>query len=42
MFSKILYPTDFSDVSQKALAYIKSLKGAGAKTVIADRGDVSN
>jgi nucleotide-binding universal stress UspA family protein len=34
MFSKILYPTDFSDVSQKALAYIKSLKGAGAKTVI--------
>lgn len=26
MFEKILYPTDVSDVSKKALAYIKSLK----------------
>ena len=34
MFEKILYPTDFSDVSQKALAYIKSLKCTGAKQVI--------
>lgn len=34
MFQKILYPTDFSDVSKKALAYIKSLKSTGAKEVI--------
>jgi len=34
MFEKILYPTDFSDVSQKALEYIISLKSAGARQVI--------
>jgi nucleotide-binding universal stress UspA family protein len=34
MFEKILYPTDFSDVSNKALEYIKQLKEAGAKEVI--------
>jgi nucleotide-binding universal stress UspA family protein len=34
MFEKILYPTDFSDVSKKALGYIKTLKDAGAKEVI--------
>lgn len=34
MFEKILYPTDFSDVSKKALDYIKTLKDAGAKEVI--------
>jgi nucleotide-binding universal stress UspA family protein len=34
MFEKILYPTDFSDVSQKALAYIKSLECTGSKQVI--------
>lgn len=34
MFQKILYPTDFSDVSKKALAYIKSLKSTGTKQVI--------
>ena len=34
MFNKILFPTDFSDVSQKALKYIKQLKGAGAQEVI--------
>lgn len=34
MFEKILYPTDFSDVSKKALDYIKQLKDAGAKEVI--------
>ena len=34
MFKKILYPTDFSDVSKKALQYIKKLKMAGAKEVI--------
>jgi len=31
MFKKILFPTDFSDVSRKALEYIKQLKGAGAQ-----------
>ena len=35
MFEKILYPTDFSDVSKKALGYCKKLKEAGAKEVIA-------
>jgi len=34
MFEKILYPTDFSDVSKKALEYIKKLKMAGTKEVI--------
>jgi nucleotide-binding universal stress UspA family protein len=34
MFNKILFPTDFSDVSRKAEKYIKQLKGAGAQEVI--------
>ena len=34
MFEKILYPTDFSDVSQKALAFIKQLKDSGTKEVL--------
>ena len=34
MFEKILYPTDFSDVSKKALGYIKQLKDAGTKEVV--------
>ena len=34
MFKKILFPTDFSDVSKKALEYIAKLKGAGTKEVI--------
>lgn len=34
MFKKILFPTDFSDVSKKAVKYIKQLKGAGAQEVI--------
>lgn len=34
MFEKILYPTDFSDVSNKALVFIKQLKGAGTKEVV--------
>ena len=34
MFEKILYPTDFSDVSKKALVFIKQLKGAGTKEVV--------
>jgi nucleotide-binding universal stress UspA family protein len=34
MFKKILFPTDFSDVSHKAVRYIKQLKGAGAQEVI--------
>jgi nucleotide-binding universal stress UspA family protein len=33
MFERILYPTDFSDVSKKALGYIKQLKDGGAKEV---------
>jgi len=33
MFKKILFPTDFSDASQKALGHIKQLKGAGAQEV---------
>ena len=35
MFEKILYVTDFSDVSKKALEYCKKLKEVGAKEVIA-------
>ena len=34
MFKKILFPTDFSDVSAKAMRYVKQLKGAGAQEVI--------
>jgi nucleotide-binding universal stress UspA family protein len=34
MFEKILYPTDFSDVSKKAIDFIKQLKGAGTKEVV--------
>lgn len=34
MFERILYPTDFSDVSKKALDYIKQLKEGGAKEVL--------
>ena len=34
MFEKILFPTDFSDVSKKALDYIAKLRGAGTKEVI--------
>ena len=34
MFKKILYPTDFSDVSKKALEYIKKLKDAGTKEIV--------
>ena len=34
MFEKILYPTDFSDVAHKALAFVECLKDAGAKEVV--------
>lgn len=34
MFKKILFPTDFSDASRKAVKYIKQLKGSGAQEVI--------
>jgi nucleotide-binding universal stress UspA family protein len=34
MFDKILYPTDFSDVANKAVDYIAKLKEAGGKEVI--------
>ncbi|MFW6114675.1 MAG: universal stress protein [Thermodesulfobacteriota bacterium] len=34
MFKKILYPTDFSDVSKKALDYLVQLKDAGTKEIV--------
>jgi len=34
MFNKILFPTDFSDVSEKALQFVLQLKGAGTKEVV--------
>ena len=34
MFRKILYPTDFSDRSGKALPYIKQLKDSGTEEVV--------
>ena len=34
MFRKILYPTDFSEVSKKAMNYIKQLKEAGTQEVV--------
>lgn len=34
MFTKILYPTDFSDAAQKALTYVDQLRFAGAKEVV--------
>ena len=34
MFEKILIPTDFSDVAEKALAFAKQLKDAGTKEIV--------
>ncbi len=34
MFEKVLYPTDFSDCSKKALNYVVKLKDAGTKEVV--------
>lgn len=34
MFRKILYPTDFSKVADRALAYVKKLKEAGTEEVV--------
>ena len=34
MFRKILYPTDFSDVSYKAFDYVKQLKDVGTEEVV--------
>lgn len=34
MFAKLLFPTDFSETSKKALPYVKQLKGAGTKEVV--------
>jgi nucleotide-binding universal stress UspA family protein len=34
MFKKILYPTDFSDASKKAIDYLVQLKDAGAKEIV--------
>ena len=34
MFTKILYPTDFSDTAGKSLQYLKELRKAGARKVV--------
>ncbi len=34
MFRKILYPTDFSDVSKNAIEYIGQLKGSGVEEIL--------
>ncbi len=34
MYSKILYPTDFSKNAEKALGYVKQLKSAGTVEVV--------
>ena len=34
MFEKVLYPTDFSKVSKKALGSITKLKSAGLNQVV--------
>jgi nucleotide-binding universal stress UspA family protein len=34
MFKKILYPTDFSEVSRKTLNFVKQLKEAGTQEVV--------
>ncbi|MBN2515014.1 MAG: universal stress protein [Deltaproteobacteria bacterium] len=34
MFEKILLPTDFSDVAEKALNFVKQLKDAGTQEVV--------
>ena len=34
MFKKILFPTDFSDVAEKALDCVKQLKDAGTREVV--------
>jgi len=34
MFTKILYPTDFSDTAGKSLEYIKALRDAGGRQVL--------
>ena len=34
MLKKVLYPTDFSDVSEKALEYVLLLRKAGAEEVV--------
>lgn len=34
MFERILYPTDFSDVSKKVLDYIKTLNNVGVQEIV--------
>ena len=34
MFKKILYPTDFSDVSNQAIDYVKRLRKSGSEWII--------
>jgi nucleotide-binding universal stress UspA family protein len=44
MFRKILYPTDFSDVSKKALSFLKQFKKSGVEEIcvlhVVDKKDV--
>ena len=34
MFRKILYPTDFSDISKNVIEYIRQLKGSGVEEIL--------
>ncbi len=34
VFTKILFPTDFSDTAGKSLQYIKELRKAGAQKIV--------
>lgn len=34
MFAKLLFPTDFSETSKKAMPYVKQMKGAGTTEVV--------
>jgi len=34
VFTKLLYPTDFSDTAGKSLQYIKALRNAGAQKIV--------
>jgi len=34
MFEKVLYPIDFSELSEKVLPYVLTLKDVGARTVV--------
>lgn len=42
MFKTILYPTDFSDVSKKALKYFDHLRDSGAENAAKTIDEVSD